>query len=54
MTLNLYPEGSTSGDIYYSGLASITEVGVAVSEGETIKQSFSFKGNGALSQSTVS
>lgn len=53
VTLNLYPEGSTSGDVYFSGLASITEVGLTVSEGETIKQTFSFKGNGPLTQSTV-
>jgi len=53
VTLNLYPEGSTTGDIYYSGTASITELGVSVTEGDTIKRTFSFKGNGALVESTV-
>lgn len=53
VTLNLYPEGSTTGDIYYSGTCTITELGISVNEGETIKRSFSFVGNGALSENTV-
>lgn len=53
VTLNLYPEGSTTGDTYYSGLASITEMGVAVKNGTTISRSFSFQGNGVLNESVV-
>lgn len=53
VTLNLYPEGATSGDVYYTGLASIIEMGVAVSMDSTISVTFSFQGNGALTQSTV-
>lgn len=53
VTLNLYPEGSTTGDIYLSGLVSITGEGLAVTEGDTIKQTFNFEGNGPLSKSTV-
>lgn len=54
VTLNLYPEGATTGDSYYTGLASITDVGVSVKmDGETIKRTFSFKGSGALTNPVV-
>lgn len=53
VTLNLYPEGTTTGDTYYTGTATITEMGVTVSDGDTIKRSFSFKGNGSLSENAV-
>ena len=54
VTLNLYPEGSTTGDKYWSGTATITEMGVAVKhDGETTKRTFSFMGNGALTLGTV-
>ena len=54
VTLNLYPEGTTTGDTYYTGTATITEMGVAVNDGDTINRTFSFKGNGPLSESAVS
>lgn len=51
VTLNLYPEGATTGDIYWTGTASITERGQAQKmDGETIKANFSFMGNGALTR----
>jgi hypothetical protein len=54
VTLNLYPEGNQSGDKFWTGLASITEVTVTTKmDGETIKRSFNFQGNGALTLSTV-
>lgn len=54
VTLNLYPEGATTGDKYWTGLATITEVGVATKmDGETIKRTFAFVGNGALTLSTA-
>jgi hypothetical protein len=54
ITLNLYPEGSTTGDKYYTGLVSITSRGIPVPmDGDTIKCNFSFQGNGALTLSTV-
>ena len=54
VTLNLHPEGSQSTDKYYTGLASITEVKITTKmDGDTIKRSFSFMGNGALTLSTV-
>lgn len=54
VTLNLYPEGSTTGDKYWSGTATITEMDVAVKhDGETTKRKFGFMGNGALTLGTV-
>lgn len=54
VTLNLYPEGATTGDIYWSGLATITERGQTVKmDGETIKANFSFMGNGALTRAAA-
>lgn len=54
VTLQLHPEGNTTGDKYWNGTASITEVTLnAVMDGKTITRSFNFVGNGALTQSTV-
>lgn len=54
VTLNLYPEGATTGDSYMSGTASIIERGLTVPmDGETIRQSFKLKGNGTLTRTTV-
>lgn len=52
--LRLYPEGSTTGDIYWSGTASIIERGQTVKmDGETIRCTFRFMGNGALTRGTA-
>lgn len=54
VTLNLYPEGATTGDKYYTGTATITSRSVVtVMDGETIKATFQFLGNGALTLSTA-
>lgn len=54
VTLNLHPEGNTTGDKYWTGTASITEVTLTTQmDGSTIKRSFKFIGNGALTESTV-
>ncbi len=53
VTLNLYHEGATTGDIYYTGTATITSISRSNSAGETVKASFSFTGNGALTQATA-
>lgn len=54
VTLNLYPEGATTGDQYYTGTALVTSVSVSVGgNDETVKRSFSFQGTGALTESTV-
>lgn len=54
VTLNLYPEGDTSGDIFYSGTATITNVGVAISRDATTERTFECTGNGALTIAAVS
>jgi hypothetical protein len=53
VTLNLYPEGSTTGDIFWSGLATITSFSMGVAMDGTIPASFEFQGNGVLTRSTV-
>lgn len=54
VVLSLCPEGYTTGDVYYTGTASITERGVNVQkDGSTIRASFNFLGNGALTETTV-
>lgn len=54
VTLNLYAEGSTSGDVYWTGTATITERSQTVKmDGETSRAAFTFMGNGALTRSTV-
>lgn len=54
LTLNLYPEGATSGDKYWTGTVSITSRNLSVKkDGDTIKRSFSWIANGALTYGTV-
>ena len=53
ITLNLYPEGNTSGDTYYSGTAIVTSVSRTASFDGMIEAAFSVTGNGTLSESTV-
>lgn len=48
VTLNLYPEGASTGDRYCSGTATITSVEVSVPKDGVISRTFNFKGNGAL------
>jgi hypothetical protein len=53
VTMNLYPEGSTTGDTYYTMSAIITEQGVSASFDGMIEATFSFQANGAVTESTV-
>lgn len=53
VTLNLHPEGNSSGDTYYTGTASVVRRGVAVPKDNMITRVIEFLGNGALSQTTV-
>lgn len=54
VTLNVYAEGDSTGDIYYSGTATVTSISRSASVDGLVEASFSFQGNGALTQSTVS
>ena len=53
VTLNVYPEGDTAGDIYYSGSAIVTGVSRTGSFDGLVEASISVQGNGALTESTV-
>ena len=53
VTINIYPEGSTSGDTYYTGSVIVTEKSVTASYDGMVEASFSFQGTGALSETTV-
>ena len=53
VTLNLYPEGASSGDVYYSGAAIVTQFNVSASFDGVIEGQISFEGNGPLSTLTA-
>lgn len=53
VTLNLYPEGDTSGDTYLTGTAIVTGRSVSSSFDGLVEMSISVQGTGALSQTTV-
>jgi len=53
VTINIYPEGSTSGDTYYTGSVIVTEKSITASYDGMVEASFSFQGTGALSETTV-
>jgi len=53
VTLNLYPEGGTAGDVYYSGAAIVTQFNVSASFDGIIEGSIAFEGNGPLSTLTA-
>jgi len=53
VTANLYPEGATSGDTYWSGSAIVTSIENSSAIDGMVEASFSFEGNGALTESTV-
>ena len=51
--LNLYPEGNTTGDTYYTGSAIVTEKSVTASFDGLVEMSVSVQGTGALTEGTV-
>jgi len=53
VTLNLYPEGDTSGDTYYTGTAIVTGRTINSSFDGLVEMSISVQGSGALTQTTV-
>lgn len=53
VTINVYPEGSSSGDMYYTGSVIITEKSITASFDGMVEASFSFQGTGALTETTV-
>jgi len=53
VTLNLYPEGATSGDTYYSGTAIVTGVTVSANNDSLVERTITVQGSGALTITTV-
>ena len=51
--LKFYPEGATSGDTYKSGQAIVTSIESSAAIDGMVEYSFSFEGNGALTEATV-
>lgn len=53
VTLNLYPEGNSSGSREISMTAQITSVGVSEAINEIVERSFGFTADGAVTHGTV-
>lgn len=53
VTLNVYPEGTATGDVYYTGSAIVTEKSITASFDGMVEASFSLQGTGALSETTL-
>jgi len=54
ITINVYPEGASTGDKYFSGAAIVTAKSVSASFDGLVESSISFQGTGALTLSTAS
>lgn len=53
IVLNVYPEGDTTGDAYYTGSAIVTGVSRTASFDGLVEASISLQGTGALTSTTV-
>jgi len=53
VTLNLYPEGADTGDVYYSGAAIVTKFDISASFDGIVEGSIAFEGNETLSTLTA-
>lgn len=53
VTLNLYPEGATTGDKYLSGTAIVKQINWSVQRGSIVTRSINCQGNGALSTTST-
>lgn len=53
VTLNVYPEGSSSGDVYYTGSAIVTGKTINATFDGMVEASFTLQGTGALSETTL-
>jgi predicted secreted protein len=54
VTIKFYPEGTTSGDTYYSGSAIVTGLTINGSFDGMVEASINVQGTGALTKSTAS
>lgn len=53
VTLKFYPEGASSTDQYYTGTASVTGITRRANIQGMVEVDFTFQGNGALTEATV-
>lgn len=53
VTLSFYPEGADTGDKYKSGTATCESISSSSSVGELVGASYSFTGNGDLTETTI-
>lgn len=53
VTINFYPEGSTSTDVYYTGTAIVTSKTITGSFDGMVESTINVQGTGALTTSTV-
>ncbi len=53
VTVNLYPEGVDSTDVYYSGAGIVTKFDISAAFDGMVEGSISIEGNGTLSTLTV-
>ena len=53
LTFGLYPEGTTSGDTYFSGSGIVTGMSIGVTLDGVTSRTVTFQGTGALTQATV-
>lgn len=53
VTINVYPEGNTSGDDYYTGTAIVTSKSVTASFDGMVEASVGLQGTGTLTSSQV-
>jgi hypothetical protein len=54
VTVNFYPEGATTGDIYKTGSAIVNSLDTSASLDGMVEMSVGLTGNGALTEATVS
>lgn len=53
VTLNMYPEGATTGDTYFTGTASVTRIRRRANRDSMVEVEFEFVGSGALTSTTA-
>lgn len=53
VTLELYPEGDSAGDTYYSGSVNVTGLSISTSVDGMVEASITVEGSGALTTTTV-
>jgi predicted secreted protein len=53
ITLNVYPEGAATGDMYYHGSAIVTGRSISASYDGLVEMSISVQGTGPLTQATA-